>query len=363
MAGASDDDAWFREEPSWWSALAAELRRLWRRAAARPVVVALVALTMTGLVVMRVARRPQIAIAHVVIAVGEGNLSSGRDPIPVDQMQEYVQHALMPAGKLDALIEDLDLFPLRHKLGPEFARQELADMIEVSVYRNYFLVDNYDPTRQRTARIEVAATGADPHVAFVIAERIAKIIVETSEEVQESAAKSLSARADEILARARQRATTLDRAISAKEVALASAERAGTPAQIAGLRAELAQLAIVQHEDQRKLAQLQNDVQMDRIEAGAMAAGLDLQLEIVSERQPLPDTGHSVRLGIIAIVVLIMMVPVAAVAIGAFDPRVHDTGDVTRLGFSSLGHLPGFAGDGIGSLRARGIRRKRAAQY
>jgi hypothetical protein len=362
-ASSDDDDAWFHAEPGWGSALAAEVRRLSRRAAARKVVVVVAALAMTGLIVMRVARRPQIAIAHVVIAVGEGSLSSGRDPIPVDQMQEYVGHALMPSGKLDALIEELDLFPLRHKLGPEFARGELTDMIDVTVYRNYFLVDNYDPSRQRTARIEIAAASADPHLAFVVAERIAQIIVETSQQVQESAAKGLTARADEILTRARADASLRDQAVAQKELELAQAEREGKTALVAGLRAELAQLAIQQHEDQRKLATLQTNVQMDRVEASAMAAGLDLQLEIVSERQPFPDTGHNVRLGIIAIVVLIIMVPVAAVAIGAFDPRIHDTGDVTRLGFSSLGHVPAFTGDRIGSLRARGIRRKRAAQY
>src|SRR5262249_48170185 len=156
--------------------------------------------------------------------------------IPVAQMQEYVQHALLPSGKLDKLIEDLDLFPLRHKLGPEFARDELAEMVELTVYRNYFLVDNYDPTRQRTARIEIAVTGSDPHLAFEIAERVAKIIVETSEEVQESAAKSLAARADEILTRARARATVLDRTISEKQLALANAERDGKTSQAAGLR-------------------------------------------------------------------------------------------------------------------------------
>ena len=360
---AAPDDDWFESEPGWGSALAAELRRLSRRAAARPIVVGLVALAMTGLVVMRVARKPQVNIAHVIIAVSEGNLSSGRDPIPVDQMQEYVQHALLPDGKLDKLVEDLDLYPLRHKLGPEFARDELGDQTEITVYRNYFLVDNYDPSRLRTARIEIAVADADPHRAFLIAEGLGKIIVETSEQVQEAAAKGLITRADQILEHAHERASLVDRAISEKRVAVDAAVQAGKTAETAALRVQLAELTIQQNEDQHQMALLQNNVQMDRIEAGAMAAGLDLQLEIVSERQPLPDTGHNLRLGIIALVVLSIMVPIAAVAIGAFDPRIHDTGDITRLGFSSLGHVPGFTGDRIGSLRARGIRRKRAAQY
>jgi hypothetical protein len=125
----------------------------------------------------------------------------------------------------------------------------------------------------------------------------------------------------------------------------------------------LTQLDLEDRASQAKLQQLETGVMLDQTEAGAMTAGLDLKLEIVSERRPLPDVGRTQRLYIIAIIVVLIMVPVAGILVGAFDPRIHDTVDVTRLGFTSLGHLPGFAGDRIGSLRARGIRRKRAAQY
>jgi hypothetical protein len=43
----------------------------------------------------------------------------------------------------------------------------------------------------------------------------------------------------------------------------------------------------------------------------------------------------------------------AALVLGAFDSRVHDADDVIRLGLPVLGHVPGFAGDNVGSMRTR----------
>ena len=49
--------------------------------------------------------------------------------------------------------------------------------------------------------------------------------------------------------------------------------------------------------------------------------------------------------------------------LGAFDSRVHDTDDVERLGLPVLGHVPGFAGDHVGSLEARGVLRARVPSF
>ncbi|HTJ44580.1 MAG TPA: hypothetical protein VL463_20890 [Kofleriaceae bacterium] len=360
---ADEQDAWYQDEEPWGRSLIDELRRLLRRAKARLPITLLIAVVLTFLVVQKVAKKPPVNIAHVVIAVSEGDLASGRDPIPMREMQEYVQSALLPDEKLKALIEKRDLFPLRKKLGMPFALAELRDMLEVTVYRNYFVAETYDPNLRRTARIEIAVAHADGRVAFDIAKDVADIIVTSSDEVQDAAAAQLVASANNVVEHAQETARSLDAELAAKQLALAEAERLGKTGLAASLRGELRLLDREVRDNDRNLQILQTGVLFDRTEAAAMAAGLDLRLEIVSERQPLPDVGRTQRLYIITFIVFILMLPVAGVAVGAFDLRVHDTGDVTRLGFTSLGHLPGFAGDRIGSLRARGIRRRRAAQY
>jgi hypothetical protein len=358
----ADADAWYEGEEPFGRALVVELRRLRRRAAARPVLTLLLAVVMTGLVVVRIARRPRVHIAHVVIAVSEGTLATGREPIPVRELREYVNSALLPDAKLTKLIEEMDLFPLRSKLGMPFALESLRDMVDITVYRNYFVADTYDPNLRRTARIEITSTYSDDKIAYAIALRIARIIVATSDEIEDTAAAALTRSAEETSQRAHADADALDRAISVKELALRRAEERGDPAA-AGLRAELAGLDHELNESRRKLTVIDAAILVDRTEADAMAAGLNLKLEVVAERPPTPEVDRTLRLVLIGIIVLVIMLPVAAVVVGAFDPRIHDTGDVTRLGFASLGHMPAFGGDRIGSLRARGVRRRRAAQY
>jgi hypothetical protein len=53
----------------------------------------------------------------------------------------------------------------------------------------------------------------------------------------------------------------------------------------------------------------------------------------------------------------------SALLLGAFDSRVHDTDDVARLGLPVLGHIPGFAGDNVGSMQARGAARARVPSF
>ena len=97
----------------------------------------------------------------------------------------------------------------------------------------------------------------------------------------------------------------------------------------------------------------------DAIADRIAAAGLDLDLAIVDERRPdrpeqrglrhvHADRRRDRR----------RRAPRLRAVLGAFDSRVHDTDDVARLGLPVLGHVPGFAGDHVGSLSARGASRR-----
>src|SRR5205814_558689 len=87
----------------------------------------------------------------------------------------------------------------------------------------------------------------------------------------------------------------------------------------------------------------------------AYAIARDLAaIAIVEEHRPERPEGRGFLIAMIAVVVGIGSLLGAALVVGAFDPRVHDTDDVARLGLPVLGHVPGFAGDHIGALRSRG---------
>jgi hypothetical protein len=359
-----DDEDWYDVEQPFGRGLITELQRIRRRAGARWILTLGLALLMTGFLVRRVAHKPRIQLAKVVIAVTEGSIAAGHEIAPVRELQDYVNAVLLPDKKLARLIEDEDLFSLRHKMGMPYALGELRDSFEVTVYRNYFLQFAYDAELpRRTARIEIAVSGADGDLAFRIAQRLAAIVIETETEQEDAAAAALARQAEDIAERARADASDLDRQIGTTALALSRARSAHDDGGAQTLRAELSLLAANQHQARIKLAAFEAGVHSDRLRADAIAAGLGLNLKVVSASPPGHDVGQGVRLGLIALVVFALFLPAAAILIGAFDPRIHDRDDVARLGFTPIGHLPGFAGDRIGSLRARGVRRRRTASF
>jgi capsular polysaccharide biosynthesis protein len=92
------------------------------------------------------------------------------------------------------------------------------------------------------------------------------------------------------------------------------------------------------------------------------AAGLDVTLEVVGEKRPDRPVTSTFALVLVMCVVATAALIGSAMVVSSFDPRVHDTDDVARLGLPVLGHVPAFAGDRVGSLRQRGARRNSGAR-
>jgi hypothetical protein len=92
-------------------------------------------------------------------------------------------------------------------------------------------------------------------------------------------------------------------------------------------------------------------------------AGLDLSLTVVDEHKPEAAGTRSFVLALVLTVVGLCALCASALIIGAYDARIHDAEDVSRLGLPLLGHVPGFPGDHVGSLRARGVRRRRVPSF
>lgn len=359
------DDGWYGAEVPLMRGLLLELWRVKRRAQARWVATLALAALLSGAVLYKVAGKVPPKVARVVIAVTEGNLASGRERMPARELREYVAGVLLPTDALIALIKEKNLFPLRAKQGDVWAVNELLDEVEITVYRNYFLYQYYEDDR-RTARIELTVTNPNPSLAFELAQALARIILETEQSLEAADAATLAAESKAVYDRAIAELAERERvlAVRGQEVAAMRAKASTPPGELATAEAELKRM-----ESETQVARINNllmaeNRQRDQLQADTMAAGLGLQLEVVSERAPdTADPGRNYRLAVIALALFAMLLPVSAIAIAVFDTRIHDLEDVTRLGFTTLGHVPGFAGDRIGSLRARGIRRRRLASY
>ncbi|HET7504854.1 MAG TPA: hypothetical protein VFK02_27715 [Kofleriaceae bacterium] len=345
-------DAWYESEESTRVAMISELQRIRRRTKVRPIPVLLVATVITAAITHKLATKPIILEASVVLALTEGTMSTGVNALPVDQLRTYVNSVLLPDNKLIQLIEKRNLFRLRKTLGPQFAIEELRSNITVSIWKNSFVYfDDEDDNRRRSARIGLSVSDADPDRAYDIAHDLASIVIESAAQERQKLADKISGEVtavrDATRAKLQQIADELDR----KRAAVDEALRRGRPEITGVLQLEIAALAHEQKTTESRLGQIAGS--REALASEIAAAGLDMSLSIVEEYRPERPTRSSFVVVLIAVVVGTGTLIGSALVLGAFDSRVHDSDDVTRLGLPVLGHVPGFSGDHVGSMQTR----------
>ena len=356
MSGEPRD--WYDAEPRTRDGMVAELQRIRRRTRARPLPALALAALATAAVTYRVATRPARHRALVVLALDEDTAAPKRD-VPFDQLKAYVTSVLLPEAKLLELIERRDLYRLRATLGPQYALDELRGRLAIDIWKNSFVYYVEEDARAlKSARIGVSVTDADPDLALALAHDVAGVIVASHTERQQHAAAARAAERARVREAAGAELRELGLAISVKQAALADAQRTGRGALAAALHVDLATLAYLERKAEQRRAQL-----AAASASPASAAGLDLRLSVVAERRPprTPSSGFALVLAVAAIGAGSLVG--AALVAGAFDARLHDAGDVTRLGLPVLGHVPAFRGDGAGSLVTRGAARPRTPPF
>jgi capsular polysaccharide biosynthesis protein len=359
-----NNDAWYESEPSTRRELIVELQRIARRARVRPIPVILVAALLTAGITYKLATKKQVFYAEVVLAFSEGSLLNADKStgLPLGELTEFVQGVLLPDAKLADLIERRDLHRLRKTLGMPWAINELRESIEIESWRNSFIY--YDPdnsVREASARVGITVMEDDPDRAYLVAHDIATIVIDEVRELR----LELARKAANDIAKTREgltaRLDTLERERTERMVAHAKAIEADKMALAQAINLRLLEIDQQQKTTEKALSTIatSQEALIDRI----AEAGLDLVVELVSERRPPRPEDKSLMIVMIAVVVGVGSLIGAAVVLGAFDSRVHDIDDVARLGLPVLGHVPGFPGDRVGSLEARGVQRGRVPSF
>jgi capsular polysaccharide biosynthesis protein len=332
------------------------------RARSRPLPVLLVAALIAGGIAFKVISKKPLVEADVTLLLTDSSLARDKTTIPVLQLREYVQGVLMPDSKLIAMIERRNLYKLRTKLGNQFALDSLRDQVEVTVWKNtYATYDEDAPNAARSARIGITVADTDPDAAMAIAHDLANIVVETHAEQTRSLAKQLAADAAAFRDGLEHRTDALNADRAEKEQQLAEARAQGKTNVVNVLELFLAENLA---ETNRVRKQLDATVtSVDTIADRVEEAGLDTPLTIVDEHKPEAGGTRGFVLALVLAVVGLCSLCAAALLLGAFDSRIHDGEDVTRLNLPLLGHVPGFPGDDVGSLRARGAPRRRVPSF
>lgn len=352
-------DDWYESEESTGDGLVSELQRMRRRFAVRPLPVLILAALVTAGVTYKVITKERLLHSEIVLAMTEGTMASERMGIPADQLREYVTSVLMSDKNMLELIEKRNLYPLRKRLGPQFALEELWEQLEVEIWKNSFIYyHSEDQYARKSARIGITFKDSDPDKAYSVARDIAAIVIATHDverqKITSAVVREVRAAHDSL----KKQLEDLALAIAVKQTAMATARKESKGALAAALHVELAALdqQVKQAEDQMHLISQSNESIADQISA----AGLDVNLAIVEERRPERPVQWSFVLVLVVVVVGTGALIGSAMFVGAFDSRIHDTDDVERLGLPVLGHVPAFAGDHVGSLRARGVHRAHA---
>ncbi|HEU0029678.1 MAG TPA: hypothetical protein VFQ53_03520 [Kofleriaceae bacterium] len=356
-------DGWYDAETPLRVVAIAELQRIARRTVVRPIPVLLLAAVLTAGVTYKFWTKKRVYPASVVLAISEGKLSNEKQrPIPYDELQGYVSSVLLPDKKLLEMIERRDLHRLRRKLGPEYALTELRQQLEIEIWKNSFVYyHEYDANAQKSARIGITIYDEDPDDAYEIAHDIASIIIETHDENQRKISQALAQEVAMMKETMLKRVADLSTAIAVKQAAYIEAQRDHKPQLAAALGVDLN--ALVEDEKRAEATLAQIAASPDAVADRVTAAGLDTTIRVVDERRPpRPEQSGFVLAMVIAVIGTGSLLG-SAMVLGAFDSRVHDADDVARLGLPVLGHVPGFQGDHVGSLEARGAARARVPSF
>lgn len=351
-------DGWYESEESTRAGFVAELQRIRRRFAVRPLPVLLVAALVTGGLAYRIAKKQPLVEAEVILALSEGQLGGHGTGVPADQLRAYVSAVLLPDKLLIDMIEKRNMYPLRKKLGAQFAIGELRDQMEINIWKNSFqYYDDEDASAKKSARIGLTVIDSDPERAYAIAHELASIAIVQHELERERISHEISAEVTMLRAATEARLAELESAIARSNEAMAAARADGKNGLASAIMLDLVRLNVERSRASETMHGI--SVSSEGIADQIAAAGLDLTLQIVEERRPeRPEKSPFVLIMVLVVVGTGALIG-AALLVGAFDSRIHDTDDVERLGLPVLGHVPGFAGDSVGSLHARGARRAR----
>jgi hypothetical protein len=323
VASWTDDEAGLREALR-------ELGRLVRRALARPLWTVGLALSLAALLTVREARRVQFYSSRVVLR-GQGGEPAALRALVAEQIFDE-----------DVLLDLMKRYHINPRLVAEAPRDAVAwlrqDVLAVDAWRN----------EDDEARLALGVAHKHPKVAYEAVCDLLELIEARTANIAVAHADRELGEAEKETAAAREALFAARANLSRKELALLSARERGTLlAEIEALRNEVA-------DDERRLQHQEGSTESARYRAQAARHQLVVRFEVVEPPRPAPlqrdPWKRLLRLGSLA---FLLFLPLAGLAVGAGDPVVRDAADLERLGLRPLGHVPGFPGDEVGSLKER----------
>ncbi len=327
-----------------------ELRRLLLRAAARPWLTLALTLLATATVVGYRARKQQVFESRIAFRVVEGDVDPATGPSPNGRLREYVADICFSTSRLLSVIRARGLYPGLTKRDPSLAVEEMRDDLNIEVWRNYFIEGAAGPDG-REARVAISYQGHDPRQVYDVVRDLGALVTEAEATSRQDEADSALIAADDEVADAKAVLEKAQAALVAKQFLRASAKSTAETAQLLVQAIDLEQ-GMPKLERQLEAAQKRRTRIYMRSQIERKQLGLRFELTDQGRVASAGVSRHKL-LAFVAVAMFFFSLPLAMIAVGAFDDRIYRTVDVQRLGLRALGAMRPFVGDNVGALDIR----------
>ena len=339
---------WTRNEPGL-TEMHREVSRLKRRALGRKWQVIGLTLVLTGLLVGMRLRKPRSYEATVVLSMTEGAISEEDTPRPKSSLREYISDVSFNKQVLFTIIEKYDLYSSLYAIDPNLTASLMWDDLSVEVYQNQFKTGEQEDSLRRSARVSITFKAGAPETAIAVVDSLAETMVEFERRKRKATIAAASQEVDNAAKAAKmlidQRSEKILQTERAYEKAPKSKKR---PLEIELARLRLGILKAYDRLDELNIALANLEIMQ-----GVEARGQGLVFDIVDRRDPTLHDPRPLRITIMGIAFFILALPLVGVGLAAFDTRLYNSTDVSRLGLDVLGHIPHFEDCDMASLSDR----------
>lgn len=311
-----------------------EIARLLSRARRTLLLTLGVTLLVSAAITARTLNKTRYYESTIVLTATEGEHAEDAVAHTANKFQDHVYHACFTDSALTELMHRHGFRPDLQEKNPRFALEQFRDLIDVDVYKNEFVQPRWPMTPPRSARIAISMRYPDPEEALVIVRELGDLVVQKDADIRRDRYEAKLKVATDTVNLTKQEIERLEKeaefARAAEEtiperrgefkVQADGAERGliGALARLKEAEGDRNKLTLKKNADKESL-----ELRYDRADWG------------VAERRE-----NRVYLLIkTAVLSFFGLLPLLALAVGAFNPRVYDERDVSRLGLRALGTI------------------------
>lgn len=282
-------------------------------------------------------RRPPEYRATVIYRIVEGPVTPvvRRQTLRSYYLSGHIRSTAFTPDRLAELIRTSSVFPPAWRKSPLSAAADLLGDFELHLFRNFFFDEGGDPV-ERSVRVALSYRGRDPELVYEVARELGRWMEAAN---QSSRLAELEAQA-KVVAEVRTRAS-VEVYRRAQEVATFEAQMVRQVsfvdwAALNDARRHLSVAEAQQHDYAMRDAYIQFQLELERHR-------LVLQFQLLDAGQPERRVRNRDRLKQ-ALIIWLLLLPLAGMAVAVLDQRIYDVGDVRHLGMPVLGVVPVFAG-------------------